>query len=381
MLTIGSFKELDMSYNITYEALVYNFPICQGYSLLGNSFVINGLTMEMEEHLAPHKMPLLANPTFYACIVNTKEFGPQYMVMKNETPIPMDLPIDAGTDAKNAIYESVVRAVETVEKHLLFTLNFPVFFPIVWLKVVAEDGKVIENYMRLRNVPVSPPGGKWTSHLGLLDINKRMGAGFSKESLDEFLSNKNCVRYKHAYEYYIRSFYETSHDTSFCCLLSSIDAITGSRNKEHLTKVRLAKYSSVLLCEPLLIEKNEQVMKLFYKQRSEFVHGKGTRIKVGDEFVLREYVRIFLITYFLFWQELKVTNEPQMLQKLDSIYNDQSLYTKETPCAYFFVSAMRKHERGFERMFEITLEEQERLAHRILSEPLESQYLRVQAGN
>ena len=325
----------------------------------------------MEEHLTPSKMPLLANPTFYSCIINTKESGPQYIVMKNTQPVH----VSEETIDKSAAFEAVIRSIEEVEKYLLFILNFPVFFPAIWAKTVAEQGKPSENYLWLRNnIPIQSHGGKWTSHLTYLDLNKRLNFVLRKDNLDAFLGRKNFVRFKHAYEYFIRSFCETTHESSFCTLISAIDAITGSRSKSSLTKSRLAKYSSVLLCEPLRIVENEKNLQLLYKLRSDYVHGKGSKIRLEDEFILREYVRAFLIAYFLFVQELKAVNEPQMLQTLDQIYDDHSVYIKRAPAAYMFISSMRKHESGYEKMFDTALEEQKRIAQRILMEPMVSEF-------
>ena len=64
-----------------------------------------------------------------------------------------------------------------------------------------------------------------------------------------------------------------------------------------------------------------------------------------DEIELREYVRKFLLAYFLFWQEMKIKNEPQMLQKLDEILEDHSLYIKYAPAAYEFVRLTEEHEK------------------------------------
>ena len=64
-----------------------------------------------------------------------------------------------------------------------------------------------------------------------------------------------------------------------------------------------------------------------------------------DEIELREYVRKFLLAYFLFWQEMKIKNEPQMLQKLDEILEDHSLYIKYAPAAYEFVRLTDEHEK------------------------------------
>ncbi len=364
-----------MTIHIVYEALVYNFPVCDGYEFEEHSFIRSNVTKEIEQKLNSLQLPLLANPTFLACITNTVESGQQFMVMKNKNSIPYNL-IDADGVSKSAAFKYTIANIIRLERHLLLNLNFPVFFPVIWIKLVSEKGRTIENYVQLRNVPIFSPGGKWASHLSFLDINKRLNFKIKMDSFENFLSNKNRTRFKSSCEYYIRSFYETSHETAFCSLISSIDAITGSRSKERLTKARLAKYSSILLCEPSRMGHNESNLKLFYKLRSEFVHGKGSRISVTDEFVLREYVRIFLIAYYFFWQELKVKNEPQMLQILDQIYDNHELYVKMAPSSYSFISAMRKHESGYETIFGTSIEEQKRSASRILMEPFVSQHLK-----
>ena len=64
-----------------------------------------------------------------------------------------------------------------------------------------------------------------------------------------------------------------------------------------------------------------------------------------DEIELREYVRKFLLAHFLFWKEMKIKNEPQMLQKLDEILEDHSLYIKYAPAAYEFVRLTEEHEK------------------------------------
>lgn len=168
--------------------------------------------------------------------------------------------------------------------------------------------------------------------------------------------DKNHEQYRRAFDYYIQSFYEFDHSISFCILCTAIDAITGKSNANQ-TKERLAKYSSVLFCNPLEINDIKEQMKHFYKLRSDFIHGKINQIEVKDEICLREYVRLFLLSYFHFWLEMDIKNEQQMLQKLDDIYNDHSLYIKYAPASYSFISLLREHESQSEGILNMSLQQ------------------------
>lgn len=188
------------------------------------------------------------------------------------------------------------------------------------------------------------PFRKWTWIAENINLERRLHFHLDKANFDKFRLHKSRTRYNRAFDYYIRSFYEFDHSSAFCILCSALDAITGCSNSNK-TKERLAKYSSVLFCTPLEMEQLKSKMQRLYKLQSDFTHGKGNKITVQDEIELREYVRKFLLAYFLFWQEMKIKNEPQMLQKLDEILEDYSLYIKYAPTAYEFVRLTEEHEK------------------------------------
>jgi hypothetical protein len=100
-----------------------------------------------------------------------------------------------------------------------------------------------------------------------------------------------------------------------------LDAVTGSRSHTNETSKRMAKYVSILFCQPLEVSRNEEVIKKMYDMRSEYVHGRGLEISANDEIALREYVRKFLVAFYFFYCDLKIKAETQIYQKLNSIYS------------------------------------------------------------
>jgi len=159
----------------------------------------------------------------------------------------------------------------------------------------------------------------------------------------------------------IHSFDIVDKSCAFCMLCSALDAITGN-NKNRLTKKRMAKYSSILFCQPKKLTENKKRIEDYYKKRSDFVHGRKNKITFHDEVSLREFVNLFLLSYYLIHVELNIKYEYQMLQKLDDICNNHELYTKLIPCSYSYLSTLNEylHNQGalaapFKEQFYVTL--------------------------
>lgn len=330
-----------MKYFVDYEALVYNMPECNNFEFLDHKFIAHLVTAEDEKIIVPDNDMLKANFSFRVCCLTYSDKHSSYITAQNKLPLEItcDNPAD---EVREIASEMVEKKIEAMEQHIIFITNLHIFFPVVKINIRAEDGQKLLQCGFMNNRPM--PSGKWTWIAENINLESRLHFHLDKASFDKFRLHKSCTRYKRAFDYYIRSFYEYDHSSAFCILCSALDAITGC-SSSNTTKERLAKYSSVLFCTPLEIEQLKSKMQRLYKLRSEFTHGKGSKITVQDEIELREYVRKFLLAYFLFWQEMKIKNEPQMLQKLDEILEDHSLYIKYAPAAYEFVRLLEEHEK------------------------------------
>lgn len=354
------------TYRIEYTALVYNLPLTEEFDFLDHKFVVNQVTDEVKNALVLEQCPLMMNTSFISCCYNDSADNMSFVSLKNITPILQEYKDCEDIDSEK-ITQMVCEKLSEIEKHLIFITNVHIFFPIVYVKVYSPDGLIVKQFGNAQNRPL--PHYKWNATKENIDLNRRLGMGIDKKSFDKFTNNPKRVRYKKAFDYYIRSFFEYDHSSAFCLLCSAVDAITGN-NKSGLTKKRLGKYSSVLFCEPLSVDKNDKIMQKFYKLRSDFTHGKGSKISIKDEIELREYVRKFLISYFLFWQCLNVKYDFQMLQKLDEIYDDHSKYITLASAAYSFISLMNEHEKRINGIIGLSMQEKYNLAVSKLSETL-----------
>ena len=331
-----------MKYFADYEALVYNMPECNGFEFLDHQFIAHPVTAEDEKFIVPNNDMLKANFSFQACCLTYSDNHSSYITAQNKTPLEIDCDNMSDDELHDKAGEMVRKRIEDMEQYLILTTNLHIFFPVVKINIRSEDGQksLLCGFMNNRPMPFR----KWTWIAENINLECRLHFHLDKESFDKFRLHKSRTRYNRAFDYYIRSFYEFDHSSAFCILCSALDAITGCSNSNK-TKERLAKYSSVLFCTPLEMEQLKSKMQRLYKLRSDFTHGKGSKITVQDEIELREYVRKFLLAYFLFWQEMKIKNEPQMPQKLDEILEDHSLYIKYAPAAYEFVRLTEEHEK------------------------------------
>lgn len=332
-----------MKYFVDYEALVYNMPECNGFEFLDHQFIAHPVTAEDEEFIAPNKDMLKTNFSFRACCLTYSDNHSSYITSQNKTPLEITCDNPSNDELCNEAGEMVRKQIEAMERHLIFTTNLHIFFPVVKINIRSEDGKKTLQCGFMNNRPM--PVAKWMWIVENINLDCRLHFHLDKAAFDKFRLHKNRTWYNRAFDYYIRSFYEFDHSSAFCILCSALDAITGCSNSNK-TKERLAKYSSALFCAPLEIEHLKLKMQRLYKLRSDFTHGKGSTITVQDELELREYVRKFLLAYFLFWEEMNIKNEPQMLQKLDEILEDHSLYNKYAPAAYEFVRLTEEHEKN-----------------------------------
>lgn len=137
------------------------------------------------------------------------------------------------------------------------------------------------------------------------------------------------VYYNRAFEYYIKSFYEYDYSVGFCLLCSALDAITENSSGND-TKKRLAKYSCVLLCMPMQMIEIRKKMRHFYKLRSEFMHGRGNRIKKQNE-----------------------------------IYGNPKLYIEKVPASYNFMKLGELHEKTDRGIFDMDTKLKEQLVQAI----------------
>ena len=331
-----------MKYLIDYEALVYNMPECTDFVFLDHEFIAHPVTAGDEEKIIPDNDILKANFAFQSCCLTYINGHTSYITVRNKSLLEIACDNISDDELHGKAQDIVKKQVEALEQHLIFITNLHIFFPVVKINIRSENGEKTLLCGFVNNRPM--PFGKWTWVAEGINLEYRLHFHIDKANFDNFRHDKNRTRYNRAFEYYIRSFYEFDHSSAFCILCSAIDAITGNSNSNR-TKDRLAKYSSVLFCTPLEMEQLKSKMQQLYKLRSDFTHGKGSKITVHDEIELREYVRKFLLAYFLFCQEMEIKNEPQMLQKLDEIFEDHSLYIKYAPASYVFVRLSEEHEK------------------------------------
>lgn len=331
-----------MKYLIDYEALAYNMPECGNFEFLDHKFIANPISTEEKKSLVAGDDILKANFAFLNCCLTYDDGHTSYVTAQNNSSLTIECNDISNDELHDKAEEMVRKQVEAMEEHLIFTTNLHIFFPVIKFSICSEEGdkKLFCGYRNNRPMLY----GEWTWIKEKINLERRLQLHIDKASFDKFRLHKSCLRYNRAFDYYIRSFYEFDHSSAFCILCSALDAITGC-SRSNQTKERLAKYSSVLFCMPLEKEQLKEKMKKLYNLRSKFTHGKGSMITKQDEIELREYVRKFLLAYFFFWQEMNIKNEPQMLQKLDEIYEDHSLYVKYAPASYEFVRLSEEHEK------------------------------------
>lgn len=336
-------SNLRMKYFVNYEALVLNLPLRTDLELLDHKFLVNSLSSEDEKRLLVFdKDTLKFNYLFMSCCFSYSTDQISYVTIQNNRPMEFLGDEKYKDDLRNMFAKTTLDRIESLEHHLMLETNLHIFFPVVKIKVYSEDGKEKLSLGRTSCRPLPIGNQSWVNEAST--FMNRLNFHIDKTTFDEFRFHKNHKRYKLAFDYYIRSFYEFDHSSAFYLLCSALDAITGCSHSNR-TKERLAKYSSILFCSPLKIEQQKLEMQNFYKLRSNFTHGKGSEIIAQNELSLREYVRKFLIAYFLIWKEMRIQNDFQMLQKLDEIDKDHSLYIKYAPATYSFVRLSEEHEK------------------------------------
>lgn len=352
-------------YFIEYEALVYNLPECNNFEFLGHSFVPHIITDDMQNDIILDNDILRSNFTFASCIVSYSDGHSSYITAQNKETIEMTCENNSEKELYEKTLDIVCKKINEIEQHLIFTTNMHIFFPVVKITVYTDNRSERHIYGHYNYRPM--PYQKWSWLKENINLERRLNFGIDKKCFDEFRFHKKHTRYARAFDYYIKSFYELNHSIAFCLQCAAIDAITG-KNGSGETKKRLARYSSVLFCQPLRTEELKNKMEVFYKKRSRFVHGKGDDITVEDELELREYVRKFLISYYLFWITMDIKTEEQMLQKLDEIYQNPSLNVKYAVAAYSFISINDEYEKGQEDIFAMSMSQKLDLAHRKIRE-------------
>lgn len=360
---------------INYEALAYNLPECGSFEFLGHSFTSNLVTQEVACAITPDDDILRANVLFKNCCLPYHDGHISYVTAKNKVKLEVECEIDKESDLHSLVEKLVKKKVDAMEEHLIFITNVHVFFPIVKIHIQSEDNSLVREYGYYNTCPM--PYRKWAHVTEGIDLMRRLHFHIDKDAFDKFRFHKKHTRFNRAFSYYIQAFHEYSHASAFCLLCSSLDAITGCSDATD-TKERLAKYSSILFCTPLQIDQQKEKMRHFYKIRSTFVHGKGCEIKLQDELELREYVRRFLIAYFLFWQEMNIKNEPQMLQKLDEIIADPSLYVKYAPGAYGFIRLSDEHEKRNEGVVHMSMDQKKEILVSKMKEALDAKHTNPQ---
>ncbi len=337
------------NYQINYEALVFNFPITQKAEYPEHSFYVNKLTKVEEQKLLPDNNGFFANWTFLSCCFDVPGSGSTYVTLKNNSPIPYKSADIMSITTQKEIAGIVAQEINEFNKTIILETNLHIFFPVMQIKVYSDSNQLVFSFATASHGKIIP-GCEYENKY--ISLKKRSHYHLNQKAFFNFLRESNHVRYKNAFDYYIRSFHETSPEIAFCLLCSAIDAITGI-GKSGFTKERLAKYCAVLLCKPAKSGELKKRIKKLYQVRSNFVHGKNNTITESDEIELREIVRKFLISYFLFSQELGAKSEKQLLSILDSIQKDSSLYIKKAPASFSAITFLNEDDAHTESIMDI----------------------------
>lgn len=328
-----------MKYQINYEAVVYNIPVCKGLEICQHIFSAEPVTTtDIKERAFDYDI-FKINPIFLSCCIQDENGHIKYVVAKNIKPIKWEC-VNAVEDE---IYENtkkiVIEKIKDMEHYLIFKTNLHIFFPIVKIYINTEQGKPLKPISYIDPCPIIKNKDRWRWYTEKINIGYRLRFNLDEKMFNNFLFDKKHARFNRSFNYYLHAFRESDYETAFCFLCTAIDAITGC-SKSGQTTERFAKYSSVLFCRPLQINDMKTKMRSLYAKRSTFIHGKRNDITINDELELREIVRKFLLNYYLFWMEMDIKNEEQMLQKLDEIYSMPKLYMKYVPAEYSFIRVM-----------------------------------------
>lgn len=355
-------KNPQKSYLVKYEGLLYNMPESHNFKFIGHEFTTYIVKEEIAKGTIKENDLIRSNYEFMSCCNCYQDGHTSYVTIKNMEPIILNDVGDSREELNQVVMDMVQKKLYEVEEFLLFVSNVHIFIVNAKVSVESEDKKEKYELGVYRNHPMKK--WEWEASLEGINLERRFGFNIDKERFDEFRQKQNVIKYNRAFEYYIKSFYEYDYSVGFCLLCSALDAITGNSSGND-TKKRLAKYSCVLLCMPMQMIEIRKKMRHFYKLRSEFMHGRGNRIKKQNEIELREFVRRFLIAYYLFWMELDIKNEQQMLQKLDEIYGNPKLYIEKVPASYNFMKLGELHEKTDRGIFGMDTNLKEQLVQAI----------------
>ncbi len=317
-------------FKIYFEALAYNLPIIQTYTIDGYILLPVEVSENIAEKVLPPKEPLQFNWSFARCFYQNHKGKTTYTKVRNKDPIIYECEDLWSETEQNNVQKIVDNKIERFNNMLLLITNMHIFFPTVKTMVLSKSGERVCEFVKS---DTCVNFGNWKEERKRVGIGDRIKLHLDELTFYDFIEDKNLTRYKNALKYYISSFGESKKEMAFCLHCAAIDAIT-STSKSGTTKKRMAKYTSVLLCLPEESTEIEERLGYYYKLRSGFVHGKWPQITEEQEFDLRECVRKFLIAYYIFWLVLGVKTEEQFLQKLDAIYENHALYVTEASVAY-----------------------------------------------
>lgn len=352
---------MESRFSINYRALLYNMPLVESLKFAGHIFNSVKLPDDISHITVPENNLLYMNGSFLNCCIIAANGRASYVVATPEQPIEVYTDFDIETAAE----ERVKCELEKLEEKLVLITNFHICFTAVVIEIYTDEGntKVIGHYFNR----VTSNRMEWLEKGKL--IEKRLVFDINWKEFEAFVMRKESERYQRALTYYIGSFSESSYKTSFCMLITSLDALFGNGEK---IKQRIAKYTSILLCEPGKIGEYRTQLKTFYKKRSDYVHGKRDNITKEEEWILREYVRKILISIFLMWDETKINSFKEFYKLLDNIEAKPSLYVEKAVASYTFVRLMKEHEKTDEGVIQIGAERQTEIVKRILNESLMS---------
>jgi hypothetical protein len=191
-------------YYIRYEALVYNMHIGNELELYDHLFKTNDLTLEMENALYKNiPNSLMYNSRFISCVFPYKQ-KKIYITVKNIKLIEIYLD-DHEINIENKDIEiTITENIKKLEKHIIFTTNLHIFFPIVYIKIYNKDNYIVYKYLIDRQKPII--FRKWLPHDEGIGLIRRLNHKINIYEFNDFLSSKSNNKYRRAFQYYIDSF-------------------------------------------------------------------------------------------------------------------------------------------------------------------------------
>ena len=352
--------------NINYKALMYNMPPVTGLLFEGHTFNTYVLSDDKSHVVVPENNFLYTNTSLIKCCFSNNKGEVQYVVAAPEKPIEIELDTQDVHELENRAMDIANSALEKLEEKLILITNIHIFVSSAEIDILDQSSNEHHNVGLFLNKPMVFRD-EWAR--SNRKIEKRLKQNINWQLFEELQKRKECERYNRAYQCYIKSFTESNPETAFCMLITSLDVLFG--NRKNINQ-RIAKYTSILLCEPASLNDNRKTLKEYYKKRSDYVHSANNRITSEDEWHLREFVRKVMLMTFLIWNEAEIRNVSQFYNLLDDIYNQPDLYAKRIMTSYMYAGLLKEQESSKEDITKKDIAEQVKIIQKIIGEAFSS---------